>query len=237
MLNDKALNKRLFFVLWILCIIGYWSVLPYVRYLGVLPPDAQIMKIILFGTLQAALVFGLACWLSYKLLPKTDLHPFVIKDIRKQVIYPGVLAGVLVGLIIYGLDRTVFQNSLLSVVHPPIWTGALASLYGAINEEVLLRLFLFTLVYFLFRKLCKFNNQRRIYFLWITNILVALVFGLGHLPALFGLTTPTSFDIFRVMLLNGIPGVVFGYLFWTRGLWAAMAAHFVTDLMIHVFIV
>ncbi len=234
--QSKTERKKLFLFLWVLCLIGYWSVLPYVQHLQILPPTVSVFKVILLGTVQAVLVFGLVCWLSYKLVPKTDLHPFVIKNVQKQIIYPGVLAGVLAGLIIYILDRTVFQNSLVSPMHPPFWAGALASLYGGINEEVLLRLFLFTLIYFLFRKICKFASGSRLYFLWITNIIVALIFGLGHLPALFKLATPNSFEISRVLILNGIPGLVFGYLYWSRGLWAAMLAHFVTDLMIHVFL-
>ena len=122
-------------------------------------------------------------------------------------------------------------------IHPPIWAGALASIYGGINEEVLLRLFLFTLIFFLFNKLLKFDSRHRTYYLWATNVVVALVFGLGHLPAAFKIMQPTSSEITRILLLNGIPGLVFGWLYWSRGLWAAMAAHFVADLVIHVFLI
>jgi len=66
---------------------------------------------------------------------------------------------------------------------------------------------------------------------------VALVFGIGHLPTLFKLATPSSFEIYRVLLFNGIGGLVFGWLYWSRGLWTAIGAHFVTDLVIHVFLV
>jgi membrane protease YdiL (CAAX protease family) len=70
----------------------------------------------------------------------------------------------------------------------------------------------------------------------MTNIIVALIFGLGHLPAAFKLIEPSFYEISRILLLNGIPGVVFGWLYWSRGLRAAMTAHFVADLMIHVFL-
>jgi membrane protease YdiL (CAAX protease family) len=68
-------------------------------------------------------------------------------------------------------------------------------------------------------------------------VIVAIIFGLGHLPAAFKLVEPSSFEVIRVLLLNGIPGIVFGWLYWSRGLWTAMTAHFVTDLVIHVFVV
>lgn len=73
-------------------------------------------------------------------------------------------------------------------------------------------------------------------FMWTVNIIVAIIFGLGHLPAAFRLTAPSAFEIFRVLLLNGVAGVIFGWLYWTRGLWTAMAAHFMTDLVIHAFL-
>ena len=76
--------------------------------------------------------------------------------------------------------------------------------------------------------------RNRTVFLWLTNGIVAIVFGLGHLPAVFKLAEPSSFDILRILVLNEIPGIVFGWLYWSRGLWAAMATHFVMDLVVHV---
>ncbi len=230
----------MFFILWILCIIGSWSVLPYIHFLGILPSAVSIWKMALLGTIQAILFFGLICWISYKILPKTDLHPFPpLFEVYwlKKVVYPAAIAGILVGLAIFIFDKTLFKSSLLSEVHPPFWAGALASIYGAVNEEVLFRLFLFTLVYFLIGKCVTIHESNRSTILWSVNILVALFFGLGHLPAAFKLASPSGFEIFRVIFLNGIAGVVFGWLYWSRGLWTAITAHFVTDLMIHVFLI
>jgi len=42
--------------------------------------------------------------------------------------------------------------------------------------------------------------------------------------------------IARAVILNGIPGVAFGWLYWQRGLEAAMVAHFSADLVLHVLI-
>ncbi|MCH9633558.1 MAG: hypothetical protein S4CHLAM7_02860 [Chlamydiae bacterium] len=236
--QDKLKSKKgLFFLLWSLCILGSWSVLPYVQHLELVPSSVSLAKIFLLVTAQAMIFFGIVCWLSYLLVPKTDLRPFSTDKPFKRIVYPGVLAGFFVGLIIYLLDVTLFRSSVFSGAHPPAWTGLLASFYGGINEEVLLRLFLFTLVYFLFRKIFKFELHNRVIFLWSVNVLVAVVFGLGHLPAAFKLAAPSSFEIFRILLLNGIPGVVFGWLYWSRGLWTSMVAHFVTDVVIHVTLV
>ncbi len=229
-------HRRHFFSLWILCVLGAWSVLPYVHYLGILPSSASFGKLFLLSTIQSAVFFGLICWLSSKILPKTDLHPFEFQHPLRKIFYPAVISGVLLGLTIFLLDKTVFHSSLLSGVQPPFWAGALASIYGGINEEVLLRLFLFSLLYFLLSKCFKVNGRNRVFVLWTVNVVVALVFGLGHLPALFKLAAPSAFEICRVLILNGLAGIVFGWLYWTRGLWTACLAHFVTDLMIHVFL-
>ena len=113
----------------------------------------------------------------------------------------------------------------------------MASLYGAVNEEVLLRLFLFTFIYAIFRKTVSSPGQKRGALLWSSNLLVALIFGLGHLPAALKLSSPSAFEIGRVLLLNGIPGLVFGWLYWNLGFWTAVTAHLTADLVIHAFLI
>ena len=235
--DDKKI-KRIFFLLWLLCLAGSWSIIPYVLHLGILPAPVSILKILFLGTLQALVFYGLICFLSYKLFSKTDLRPFSNKNSLKRTLFFGVIPGITTGLAIYLLDKIFFITSplLIGKIHTPFWIGALASLYGAINEEVILRLFLFTLVYFGFQKIFNSSKKNRLLLLWTTNIIVAIIFGVGHLPAAFKLITPSSFEIFRILLLNGIPGLIFGWLFWSKGLWTAMMAHFVADLMIHVFL-
>lgn len=232
--NESVNKKGTFLVLWLLCILGSWSMLPYVQHLGVIPSTVPLYQIFLLVTVQALFIFGLVCWLSYLIVPKTDLTPFSCDRPLTTIIYPGVIAGGLVGVAIYLIDAVCFNSSLLSGTHPPFWTGFLASFYGAINEEVLLRLFMFTFIYFIFGKLFKFDAHNRLPFLWVTNVIVAILFGIGHLPAAFKLAIPTSLEVFRVLLLNGMAGILFGWLYWSRGLWAAMTAHFVADLVIHV---
>lgn len=229
-------RKRLFILIWLSCIIGSWSILPYALLANIILASISLWKLFLLSTVQAFVLYGVLLWATYRILPKTDLEPFVTASPIRRIVLPGVVSGVLVGLLLFALGKTVFVGSAVAGIHPPLWAGALASIYGAINEEVLLRLFLFTFVYFLLIKIFKRQGQR-IYLLWVTNILVAMIFGLGHLPALFKIAPPSGFEIFRVLLLNGIPGVVFGWLYWSRGFYAAVVAHFVTDLMIHVWLI
>lgn len=70
--------------------------------------------------------------------------------------------------------------------------------------------------------------------LWGVNFTVAVLFGLGHLPATAALVPLTPLMIIRALLLNGLAGLVYGYLYWKYGLEAAMLAHFTSDIVLHV---
>ena len=69
---------------------------------------------------------------------------------------------------------------------------------------------------------------------WIANILAAVLFGLGHLPTMASLVPLTPLVIVRTVVLNGLLGILFGWLYWRRGLEAAMISHFSADIVLHV---
>jgi membrane protease YdiL (CAAX protease family) len=68
---------------------------------------------------------------------------------------------------------------------------------------------------------------------WMANILAALLFGAGHLPATAQAVKLTPTVVGRALLLNGIPGVFCGYLYVRYGLEAAMLLHFSLDILLH----
>lgn len=69
---------------------------------------------------------------------------------------------------------------------------------------------------------------------WVANILAAVLFGLGHLPTMSLLVPITPLVIARALVLNGLLGIVFGWLYWERGLEAAIISHFYADIVLHV---
>ena len=100
-------------------------------------------------------------------------------------------------------------------------------LYGGIVEEILLRLFFMSLLALIIKKifLRKKENYPQTVFI-ISNIIAALLFAAGHLPAtyqLFGEITPLILS--RCFLLNGTGGLIFGYLYRKHGIQYAMTAH------------
>ena len=160
-----------------------------------------------------------------------------------------VVAGVTTALLIIALDRFVFapipsvaeltNNARGSGGHPVAWQGFLASFYGAFDEEILLRLGVLSLFALVFRTLARMGGMDRKAALpsavfWAANVVAAVLFGLGHLPATAALAPLTPALVLRAVVLNGTAGLVFGALYRRFGLEWAMASHFAADIVLHV---
>jgi hypothetical protein len=117
-----------------------------------------------------------------------------------------------------------------------LWDNFLASFYGGINEEFLMRLFgLSGLAWLLSRAIHTQQGLPTTATLWVANVAMALIFAAGHLPAtkaLVGRLTPVVLS--RAFLLNVPIALICGWLFWTRGIEAAVIAHFSADIAYHV---
>ncbi len=109
----------------------------------------------------------------------------------------------------------------------PSWLNLLTAMfYGGITEEILLRWGLMSLLVWIAWKGLKQGvmlPSQGIY--QVSIILAALVFGLLHLPATAAIVPLTPLVIIRAILLNGIAGSAFGWLFWQYSLEAAMLSH------------
>lgn len=75
--------------------------------------------------------------------------------------------------------------------------------------------------------LYKINNNRTATWIYGSGIVVsAFLFGAGHLPLAQALTGHLSGAlIIYILAANGIGGIVFGWLYWKKGLETAMIAH------------
>ncbi len=167
---------------------------------------------------------------------------------RVRAILPlSIILGVLSTLIVLGLEFLYFQPAMmkelgdtatalnLQTSQPAAWKGFLASFYGGIAEEIHLRLFVMSFFAWLGNFISKTaEGKPTSAVFWTANILAAVLFGLGHLPATALLVPITLLIIVRAVLLNGLIGVVCGWLYWKRGLESAMISHFSADLVLHV---
>jgi len=168
--------------------------------------------------------------------------------VRKFVV-PAILAGVLASAAIIALDTGVFaprlsaelkqsalQGQQTPTLSAPVWAGFLASFYGGITEEILLRLFMLSLFAWIGRFVNRAPDGRPgMAALWVANVLAAVLFGLGHLPATAAAGLPLdALVVTRAIVLNGLAGIVWGWLYWKFGLEAAMVSHFSADIVLHV---
>ncbi|SNR48635.1 CPBP family intramembrane glutamic endopeptidase [Halorubrum vacuolatum] len=141
-------------------------------------------------------------------------------------------------VLIVVLDVVFAQFTGVPTGEPPGDADALADLlasipmrllYGGITEELLLRWgFMAPVAYGLWwvgNRAGEATDAPSEPIFWIAIVVSAIMFGVGHLPALattFELTTPL---ILRTVLLNALAGIVLGWLFWKRSLETAMIAH------------
>ena len=247
--GDRRLTWKVFGVLMAGALVGLLAYLPYVLTLmGPLPPlPIPLWLLLVVGTIQNLLLFaaatGLGLWLGGRVgLGAPVLRDWLAGDPQAQRRFRASLplavgAGVAVALVILFLERIVFApvlpEALRTISSPPPWQGFLVAFYGGINEELLLRLGVMTLLAWVGAKLTR-QERPGPGVVWVANVLAALLFGAGHLPTLAALAPLTAILVVRTLLLNGLAGVAFGWLYWRRGLLAAMVSHFNADIVLHV---
>jgi hypothetical protein len=136
-------------------------------------------------------------------------------------------AAAIVLLLLDRLMQPALPEALRAANTEPSWLNLLTAMfYGGITEEILMRWGLMSLLIWIAWKGLKQGvtlPSQGIYQGAI--VLAALVFGLLHLPATAAIVPLTPVVIIRALLLNGIAGIGFGWLFWQYSLEAAMLAH------------
>ncbi len=244
-------------ILWTLGLIGAALVLPYALELEAPllskitahgPPLAQLLAMSLAQSavlLAVAVASGL--WAARKLGLRLPIVEAWASGRRAPPVLgatvAAVAAGAIASAIIIALDRYVFVSAaapaLTGAAQPAAWKGLLASFYGAIDEEILVRLGVLSLLALALQATLTRGRPRSrplsVAAFWTANLLAAVLFGLGHLPATAAAGVPlTGLVVLRAIVLNGLAGLVFGALFRRFGLEFAMLAHFSADLVLHV---
>ncbi len=114
------------------------------------------------------------------------------------------------------------------------WKPLLASFSAGVTEEILFRYCLMTLFVWLGLKATSRTTTEASLF-WLANLLAALLFSLAHLANVIELgISITAGLVLYVVIWNGIASFVFGWLYWRRGLEAAILAHIVADIVVKV---
>ena len=227
----------------IVAIPSAWSTLENTASVQKIPVQLLVGEQILQTTFWMLIVVGVGLFLAGKTglgapILKGYLNGERVSGRFRSLILPSVLLAILATLIVKPLDRWFFLprmpgfSSAISQISG--WKGFLASFYGGITEEILLRLFFLTLLAWILGWISHTADGKpsRIA-MWIAILGSAILFGLGHLPATLASVPFSPIVLAREVTLNGIMGTTFGYLYWKRGLESSMMAHFSSDLLVH----
>jgi hypothetical protein len=255
------INWKVFCILWIASILATLLVLPYSMEMQSSAIDLSkiglpLPALIAIQTVQNAILLAIMIFVGMLLAKRVGLGTPILDaltrgesvvDKVRAVLPLSIVLGVIATLIMLGLEFFYFQPAMMNELgdtatalnlqtgQPAAWKGFLASFYGGIAEEIQLRLFMMSLLAWLGSFINKTSEDKPTSVIfWIANVLAAILFGLGHLPTVSMLVPLTSLVLARTIVLNGVGGIVFGWLFWKRGLESAMIAHFSADIILHV---
>ncbi len=189
----------------------------------------SIEMIILVAVLQTMVYVAICGFFGYLLSEKIGLmKPFCLeKTLVIRTLIISVFFGIILSLDYWTFGRWIpgISDSIAAEMTLYGWISSI--LYGGFVEEVMMRLFMMSLIAWLLWKLffCKKEETPK----GVTttaNVVAALVFAAAHLPAtliIFGELTPLL--LLRCFLINGGFGLLFGRLYRKYGIQYAMMSH------------
>ncbi len=205
--------------------------------------SAPLLPVLIGAALtQTTVLVGIAVAAGVALAPRLGLRSHlvekgsngtpVLRALRPEVPM-AVAGGIAAFALITGLDLLLkpfmldaWQSMQGLVTHTDVASIVGGLFYGGIVEEILLRWGVMTLLAWAgWRMLQHGNGIPRPAIIWTANIVAALLFGAGHLPITATVTTLTPLVIVRALLLNGIGGVIWGWLYWRKSLEQRWSSH------------
>lgn len=162
-----------------------------------------------------------------KLIDKTRILKYPVSKLMLQGMIGGIAAGILI-LIVQKIFYPLLPVEFVDATKGPELHIITKILYGGVAEELMIRFGIMSgILYVLFRFTSKLTS--RMYYLAI--LISALVFALGHFPVMFQIVANPTLPIYLYVIIgNCMGGIIFGYLYWKRGLECAMVAHAFTHI-------
>lgn len=158
------------------------------------------------------------------------------KSILKEQLKYGILGGVIAGSLIVVTSiifRPYFPEELIELernFQPSLLTRFI---YGGITEEIFVRFGVLSLFVWIGIKIIGKPNN---FIYWIAIVLSSIIFAFGHFPIVFlSVKNPTIILLTYILLANSIGGVIFGWLYWKKGLESAFIAHIIVHVIFLLF--
>ena len=228
-----------YFILVGLAVLGTFAIMPYAFEMNkekLAEVPLSLPKLVLASAIQGSILFAILTFIGLSATKAVGLSiPSSMNSLPLAIIL-GVLGGMAIILFEHLIFRPYMPEALKKgEAHIALWKRLLASLYGGVSEEILTRLFLVSGLAWLLGNIWQTPAGMPTNEAFIGAIgLAAFLFGIGHLPATVAITPLTPLVIVRAIVLNGIIGILCGWLFWQHGLVSAMIAHFCADIVLHV---
>lgn len=144
----------------------------------------------------------------------------------------GLLFGLVASLLILGVDWLFFSSETVQRLpelgtHPPILSRILIIFAGSFGEELFFRAFVATVAAWLIHVIFSlFMDDAKSLGEWVGILVAAGLAGVWHIGG--------SDDIIRVLILSGITGITYGWLYWRLGLESAIIAHMVVTASLYI---
>ena len=150
-------------------------------------------------------------------------------EFSKKAIIEIILVTIIGGIVFVLADHLIFNNFSAIIkesyaAKPTIECIIASIIYGGVVEEVMLRLFFMSLMAVIIKKISKEKEINDKIFI-VANVIAAILFAAGHLPATAIMIEITPMIVLRCFLLNGGFGLMFGRLYRKYGIHCAMIAH------------
>lgn len=195
--------------------------------------------------LIGAAIGGLAVWLGLAaarrvgtgapVLDGTVASSLAARRFAISVAIGLACGAVVLAVLVYGLVpiEPALATRLRARIGAPSWLPWVLAVESSILEEFVLRLFLLSsLAWLLARGWRNVRAPVSAVASWSAITVSSLVFAAVHLPAWLATTDPNAILIASVLTLNGVAGMVLGYLYWRWGIESALLAHFAADMVV-----
>lgn len=198
-----------------------------IKLLYLINPTIMLIVAVIIGTILYRKV-NLKVPLIEKMIGIEDDN-LNISNILKYGVLGGILSGILISIVglIFNL---IIPSEFLELEESFKPTLAARFLYGGLTEEILMRFGLMTLIVWLTSKIFK-GTQPIVY--WIGIIVASIIFALGHFPIAYqAVENPSTGLLTYIIIGNTIGGLIFGWLYWKKGLESAFLAHIFTHVIL-----
>ena len=198
-----------------------------IKLLTLINPTILVMFMVIIGSILYEKV-NLKVPLIEKIVG-IEPNEYNFSNILKYGVIGGVLSGILLSLLGF-IFKPMLPTEFIELGESLQLTLVARFLYGGLTEEILMRFGLMTLIVWIASKIFK-GTKPIVY--WIGILLASLIFAIAHFPIAYqSIANPSTGLLTFILIGNSIGGLIFGWLYWKKGLECAFIAHLFTHVIL-----